>query len=539
MVAGRYRLTSELGRGGMGVVWQADDELIGRQVAIKELRAPEGLAPADHEEFAERALSEARNAARVRHPGAVTLYDVIPAAGSDDAIYLIMELIHAPTLSQLLSRGGPLHASRAAGIGVQLLDVLDAAHALGVVHRDVKPANVMIESGDRVRLTDFGIAAGLDDPRLTRSGVMGTQAYMAPELFDLGGLSPAIDLWSLGATLYRAVAGTGPFERQSTAATLRAILFDDLPVPPCGPPLATAISGLLVRDPARRATSEQVRPLLRQAASMTAASAAGPARTAAQPPSPAPPTRPFGGPVSPRPSPGAVPGPRPIPVPSAGSGPPLRSGPPAGSSAGAMPPPVPGGAWGMPGPGRPAPPVPAWSQRTAPVPGIPTFSRKPGIFPGTLVPLPRAVLACIGLLVTVVAAFVGAGIVGRWSDVGAGFFFIICVLGGLTITMICMASTSRWWTLQFTPAGMVSCTGRKRGGVTRRAFIPWQDITWVGPYSEGYSTYLGVRSRGINGGPGLPVPVCPLGTRDFPVPALREAIIRYCPSVNLDPQLQR
>lgn len=172
-------------------------------------------------------------------------------------------------------------------------------------------------------------------------------------------------------------------------------------------------------------------------------------------------------------------------------------------------------------------------------PGIATFSRKPGIFPGNLVAVPPVVLACIGLLVTVVVAFVGAGVIGRASVGGAGAFFLISVLGGLTITIVCLASTPRWWTLQFTPAGMVSCTGRKRTGVTRRAFIPWQGITWIGPYSEGYSSYLAVHSTGINGGPGLPVPVCPLGTSEFPVAALREAILRYHPSANLDPQLQR
>lgn len=172
-------------------------------------------------------------------------------------------------------------------------------------------------------------------------------------------------------------------------------------------------------------------------------------------------------------------------------------------------------------------------------PGTATFSRKPGIFPATLVAVPHVALACIGLIVSVAVALVGTSILNPLSYAGAGFFFVVSFLGGLAITIICVASTPRWWTLQFTPMGMVSCTGRRRAGVTRRAFISWRDIIWVGPYTEGYSTYLGVRSIGINGGSGPPVPVCPLGTRDFPVAALREAIIRYYPSANLDPQLQR
>lgn len=203
-----------------------------------------------------------------------------------------------------------------------------------------------------------------------------------------------------------------------------------------------------------------------------------------------------------------------------------------------MPPPDPRTAWGMPAANRPSAPAPSWGQLPGTVPGMATFARKPGIFPGTLVAVPPAVLACIGLLVTAVIAIVGTGIIDHASAAGAGAFFLVSLLGGITITIVCMASTSRWWTLQFTPAGLVSCTGRKRPGVPRRAFIPWLDIAWAGPYSEGYTTYLGVRSRAINSGPG-PVPVCPLGTSDFPVAAVREAIIRCHPSANLDPALLR
>jgi serine/threonine protein kinase len=272
LVAGRYLLLNELGRGGMGTVWLADDQLIARRVAVKELRPPQGL-PAEREVFARRALSEANSAARIHHPGAVTLFDAIPATASDDAVYLIMELIEGPTVAQLIQAQGRLPDATVAGYGLQLLDVLEAAHALGITHRDVKPANIMITAGGQVKLTDFGIAHIAGDARLTRSGVMGTQAYMAPELFESQPITPAADLWALGATLYAAASGYGPFDRDSTAATLRAILIDDVPAPRCSPALATAITSLLQRDPARRATTDQARPALSQAATQASTSA--------------------------------------------------------------------------------------------------------------------------------------------------------------------------------------------------------------------------------------------------------------------------
>jgi serine/threonine protein kinase/sugar lactone lactonase YvrE len=277
LVAGRYLLLNELGRGGMGTVWLADDPLVHRHVAVKELRPPQGL-PAEREVFAQRALSEATSAARVRHPGAVTLYDVLPATADDDAVYLIMELIEGPTLAQLIQSRGPLPDAVAAGYGLQLLDVLDAAHALGIVHRDVKPANIIITPAGQAKLTDFGIAHVLGDARLTRSGVMGTQAYMAPELFESQPITPAADLWALGATLYAATCGHGPFDRDSTAATLRAILLDDVPAPRCSPALAAAITGLLQRDPAHRATGGQTRAALRRTDAQSVATRQRPAR---------------------------------------------------------------------------------------------------------------------------------------------------------------------------------------------------------------------------------------------------------------------
>jgi tRNA A-37 threonylcarbamoyl transferase component Bud32 len=277
LVAGRYRLIRPLGRGGMGAVWLGEDQLAGRQVAVKELRPPAGVSEAEQDVFRRRALAEARSAARLTHPNAVTLYDVIPASPADDAVYLIMEYIDGATLAQVIEREGPLSEPRAAGIALQMLSILDAAHALGIVHRDIKPANIMITAAGQVKLADFGIAHMVGGTRLTGSGVIGTPAYMAPEQLQGLDITPAVDLWALGATLYDAVTGRNPFERQTTAATFHAILMADLPPAPCGPPLAPVITGLLVRDPVQRMITQQARALL-----------TGPAL----PPPPGPPTRP-------------------------------------------------------------------------------------------------------------------------------------------------------------------------------------------------------------------------------------------------------
>lgn len=265
VIAGRYRVVGELGRGGMGVVWLADDELAGRRVAVKELRPPRGLGDGDRGVYQRRALQEARSSARVHHPGAVTLFDVLPATAADEAVYLIMELVEGPSLAAVIGRDGALPDAAVVSLALQLLDVLAAAHGLGIVHRDVKPGNILLAAGGQVKLTDFGIAHTIGQARLTRGGIMGTQAYMAPELFNSQPITPAADLWSLGATLYCAVAGQGPFDRDTTEATLRAILIDEVPVPDCSAGLARAITGLLQRDPAQRATIGQARLHLQQA----------------------------------------------------------------------------------------------------------------------------------------------------------------------------------------------------------------------------------------------------------------------------------
>src|SRR4051812_18940089 len=252
----------------MGVVWQGVDTLIERAVAIKELRAPPGVTDRGRDAFVERALREARHAGQLNHPNVVGVHDVVSPTGDDSAVYIVMELVQAPSLAELLERDGPLPSTRAAVIGLGILDALDAAHARGIVHRDIKPGNVLVlvGDGDRVKLTDFGIALAAADNRLTRSGVVGTQAYLAPECFDAGEVGPAADLWALGAPLFHAVAGRAPFDRDTTTATLRAILFDDAPPPPGEPGLAAAIAGLLTRPVGQRLGSAAARQLLQPVA---------------------------------------------------------------------------------------------------------------------------------------------------------------------------------------------------------------------------------------------------------------------------------
>ncbi|MBO3675362.1 serine/threonine-protein kinase [Streptomyces sp. NEAU-YJ-81] len=281
LVAGRYRLAGVLGRGAVGVVWRAHDELIGRSVAVKELRIPPGLSERERSVFAERALREARTAGRLNHPGVVAIYDLVPPTPEDDAVYIVMELVEAPSLAELLERNGVLDGGRVAGMAGQLLGALEAAHAIGLVHRDIKPSNIMVLPGGEVKLVDFGIAHAMDDTRLTRHGVAGSTGYMAPELFQGADPTPAADLWSLGATLFHAVEGCDPFARQTPAAALHAILYDDLPPLNCRPPLSTLITGLLTRDVADRMTSDQARALIRPTA--TAATTAPPTATPAHP----------------------------------------------------------------------------------------------------------------------------------------------------------------------------------------------------------------------------------------------------------------
>ncbi|WP_410667230.1 protein kinase domain-containing protein [Amycolatopsis sp. cmx-4-68] len=263
LVAGRYAISAELGRGGMGVVWRAEDRVLGRPVALKELATPPGTN-------LERVLREARTAGRLNDPGVVTVYDVVSEHG---ATFIVMELVVAPTLADVVGREGPLANDRVAALGLQVLAALESAHAAGVVHRDVKPSNIMVLPGDRVKLADFGIARAMDDPALTQTGgVMGSPGYMAPELFAGAGPSPASDLWSLGATLFHAAEGRAPFQRTTTAATLHAIMYDQPVLERCRGPLADAVRGLLTQSTSDRLTAAGLRGLLSAARNAIAGS---------------------------------------------------------------------------------------------------------------------------------------------------------------------------------------------------------------------------------------------------------------------------
>ncbi|WP_228771996.1 serine/threonine-protein kinase [Actinokineospora iranica] len=242
----------------MGVVWRAQDQVIGRQVALKEVPIPPGIGGREREIFLERVLREARTAGRLNDPAVVTVFDVTAEHGS---AYIVMELVEAPTLADLLARG-PLPDARVREIARQVIGALRTAHAAGIVHRDVKPSNIMVLPGDRVKLADFGIARAMDDPALTTTGMMGSPGYMAPELFSGASPGPASDLWALGATLFHAVEGQAPFTRTTTAATLHAIMFDKpRPVRAQGA-LASVVLGLLNHDPDARLTAGGVLSLL-------------------------------------------------------------------------------------------------------------------------------------------------------------------------------------------------------------------------------------------------------------------------------------
>ena len=250
VIAGRYRLLEPVGRGAMGIVWRARDQLLDRDVAIKEVQIAETLTEDERVNAYQRTLREAKTAARLNHPAVVTVYDVAEDEGRP---WIVMQLILAPSLDQILATSGPLSPHRAAEMGRQLLSALTVAHGAGVLHRDVKPSNVLLAE-DRAVLTDFGIATFQGDPRLTQTGmVMGSPGFTAPERIRGGDASPASDLWSLGATLYAAVEGHGPFERRGGAiTTMSAIINEDAPQATAAGALGPVISALLRREPEDR-----------------------------------------------------------------------------------------------------------------------------------------------------------------------------------------------------------------------------------------------------------------------------------------------
>jgi serine/threonine protein kinase len=261
VVADRYRLRRLLGRGGMGAVWLAVDQRLRRPVAVKQLLLADAASDEDRLAARTRLRDEARLAARVDHPGTVQIYDLAEEAGEP---WIVMEALGGRTLEATLRDRGPLPVGPATRLGLGLLEVLEATHRAGVVHRDVKPSNVQLCSGGRVVLTDFGIAATARDGSGGGNGkVSGSPAYMAPEQVHGGEVEPASDLFSLGATLYAAVEGRSPFAKGCPAATLTAVV-DDPPAPFLrAGPLGPVIEGLLVKDPARRLGTDQARRALR------------------------------------------------------------------------------------------------------------------------------------------------------------------------------------------------------------------------------------------------------------------------------------
>ncbi|WP_240980917.1 serine/threonine-protein kinase [Streptomyces sp. Z423-1] len=274
LLAGRYRVVAQLGRGGMGVVWRAVDEVLGREVAVKELRTYTDAAGPELADLRLRMQREARAAARVRHPGVVAVHDI---AEVDGRPLIVMELVDGPSLDDVLRDRGTLDPREAAGIGAKVLDALAAAHRVGVLHRDVKPGNILLDRSGRVLLTDFGIAT-MEDPgdgsatHLTRSGeLVGSLDYLAPERAQGADPGPASDVWALGATLYAAVEGASPFRRTSTYSTLTAIVAEPLPEPRRAGPLGPVLRRLMDKRPESRPEAEEAREFLQAVADAPAA----------------------------------------------------------------------------------------------------------------------------------------------------------------------------------------------------------------------------------------------------------------------------
>ncbi|MFJ3831753.1 serine/threonine-protein kinase [Streptomyces sp. NPDC090046] len=261
VISGRYRLLEPIGRGGMGIVWRARDEVLARDVAVKEVRAPAGLEPAELERLYRRLEREAWAAARVSHRGVVTIYDVASEGGRP---WIVMELVRGLSLADVLEAEGPMTPQRAAHIGEQVLAALRSAHDSGVLHRDVKPGNVLIANDGRVVLGDFGIASLEGSSAITMTGeVVGSPEFLAPERALGRDPGPASDLWSLGIMLYAAVEGVSPFRQATPLDTLRAVVDAELPPPRRAGALEPVLDGLLRKDPAERLPAAEAARMLR------------------------------------------------------------------------------------------------------------------------------------------------------------------------------------------------------------------------------------------------------------------------------------
>jgi serine/threonine protein kinase len=259
-VGGRYQLGTKLGSGGMGTVWRAYDQTLERVVAVKEIRIPSTVSDEVRMDLSRRAMLEARSAARLNHPNIVTVHDVLVES---DKTWIVMNLINGRSLLDTVIADGRLTPAKAAEIGLGLLDALDAAHAAGILHRDVKPSNVLLPKTGGVLLTDFSIAALADAATVTGTNVLlGTPGYVAPERVTSGQSGPAVDLFGLGATLYFATETVGPFERPDKLAALFATVNAEPNPPRWAGSIAEVILGLLHKDPRERWTSTRARPAL-------------------------------------------------------------------------------------------------------------------------------------------------------------------------------------------------------------------------------------------------------------------------------------
>lgn len=393
VLAGRYLLTEVLGQGGMGVVWRAHDPKIGRDVAIKELRLPDWL---DADEVARRSARmrrEVRAAGRVRHPNVVTVFDIVVEDGRP---WIVMQLLPGRPLTALIAEGA-MAPERVARIGARMLAGLAAVHRVRIEHRDVKPANVIVDEDDGVVLTDFGIATHPDAPAVTETGATaGTPEYMAPERAGGRPSGAPADLWSLGVTLYEMVEGFSPFRRDNPLATLQAVALGRCPPPTHAGPLAEAVLGLLTPDPAARMTAADAAPLLAAASAGGTGERRGPGTPVARPhlvstdapahPDAAPSATFLPG-IEPAPTPDP-PGPRTPPEPAAPLAPAAPAGPPA--------PPTPPGPPVAPAP--PGSPTPAASPSGSGRPAFAWASRRVPVVVGAVV---GVVLAVAGMVVGV------------------------------------------------------------------------------------------------------------------------------------------
>ncbi|GGK68687.1 hypothetical protein Sme01_13950 [Sphaerisporangium melleum] len=283
LIADRYELIAALGRGTMGTVWRAHDRLLGRDVAVKEIRQDAGLSTEQRDELRERMIREGRNAAKIVHPSVATVHDAILVDGSP---WIVMELVEARSLQQVIDEEGPLPPRLVAEIGLDLLGALGAAHKQGVLHRDVKPGNVLLTDTGRVVLTDFGIAKSEGDSSITRTGmVIGSPGYTAPERARGDHTGPESDLWSLGATLYFAVEGRPAYERATVGETLAALMTEQADPAAQAGPLRPALEGLLEKDHTKRLGFDLAVAMLRRVAKTPSSASPPPSSTPASPPS--------------------------------------------------------------------------------------------------------------------------------------------------------------------------------------------------------------------------------------------------------------